>query len=741
MQMFRICIRFAIFAPLRPASHAQPSQPGIIKHSDMAEFPMDTLTFVRAGLPPLRLKFLSVVVCNALALPLAVATDTTLSEVEVRSEAQGSFTSASVQVGTFRDQSPVDVPMTNNVVTRETLDAQGQRTLFGALRNTAGVTRSQLSGSTYDNIAIRGILVENRGNYRLNGSLPIVNLIDIPLENKERVEVLKGASSMYYGFVPPSGIVNLVTKRPTTEPLTTIAASINNHGAADLHLDISRRFGERNQLGTRVNVVTGKEDIGIENYEGDRQLVSAAFDLKATANLGFKLDVEHYRKEVSEQAAIALPTAVNGRITLPKVPDNKSNLAGEWQKYNADATNILFRTDYLINDDWSALLEIGHAETNRDRRYSNFRNYNLATGAGQLQIWFQDGQKFTNENWRAELNGRVSALGAVHELTFGATGNERDQDSRNSDLVNVAQNLYNPVDIAPRERTNANAANPSSIRDKGLYVQDRILLGEHWQVLLGVRESDYRSKTLTTNYSVKETGVNGSLIFKPTTNTSVYASYLEGLEETGQAPANRANAGEILPPSVNKQYELGVKSMLASNTLLQAALFRIERPFTTVNAANVFGIGGEAEYTGIELAASGEITRNLGVVASAVFMNPEIVKTTNAAELGKTPENTAKRTASLFAEYRIPGVAGLSVNGGWFYTGERAVNNANQAYIDDYSTFSLGARYLTRIAGKKTTWQINVDNVADKDYWSAAGNGLLGVGAPRTVRLGVRMEL
>lgn len=46
MQMFRICIMFAIFAPLRPASHAQPSQPGIIKHSDMAEFPMDTLTEV-----------------------------------------------------------------------------------------------------------------------------------------------------------------------------------------------------------------------------------------------------------------------------------------------------------------------------------------------------------------------------------------------------------------------------------------------------------------------------------------------------------------------------------------------------------------------------------------------------------------------------------------------------------------------------------------------------------------------
>lgn len=702
---------------------------------------MKTPCSASSGALSLRLKRISFLICSAFAVPMTGAAEQTLGEVEVRSGGSGSFTSPAVQVGTFRDQSPIDVPMTNNVVTRETLDAQGQRTLFGALRNTAGVTRAQLSGSTYDNIAIRGILVENRGNYRLNGSLPVINLIDIPLENKERVEVLKGASSMYYGFVPPSGIVNLVTKRPTAEPLTAVATSINNHGAADVHVDLSRRFGEQGQLGARVNVAAGKEAIGIDRYSGDRQLVAAAFDLKATANLSFKLDLEHYRKEVSEQAAIALPAAVNGRITFPKVPDNKTNLAGEWQKYTADATNLLLRTDYLINDDWAVLLEVGRAEANRDRRYSNFRNYNLATGAGQLEISFQDGQKFTNQNWRAELSGRVHALGTIHELTLGVTGNEREQDSRNSQVTSVAQNLYNPVDIVRLNRTNSSLPNPSSIRDQGVYLQDRILLGEHWQVLLGVRESDYRSKTLTTDYSARETGFNGALIFKPTANTSIYASYLEGLEETGQAPVNRANAGEILPPSVNKQYELGVKSMLARNTLVQAALFRIERPFTTVNAANVFSIGGEAEYTGLELAASGEITPNLGVVASAVLMNPEIVKTSNPVELGKTPENTAKRTASLFAEYRIAGIAGLSVNGGWFYTGERAVNNANQAIIPGYSTFSLGARYATRLAGKKATWQLNVDNVADKDYWSAAGNGLLGVGAPRTVRLGMRVEL
>lgn len=193
-----------------------------------------------------------------------------LSVVTVTAEHSGSFKSDVVQVGTFRDMAPLDVPQTSNVVTREVLDAQAATTLFGALRNTAGVTRTALNGSTYDNIAIRGILVENRGNYRLNGSLPIINLVGVPLENKERVEVLKGASSLYYGFVPPSGIVNLVTKRAGKEPVSNIALSANQHGGANVHVDLGRRFGDQQQFGARANLVKGREDIGIDNFSGER---------------------------------------------------------------------------------------------------------------------------------------------------------------------------------------------------------------------------------------------------------------------------------------------------------------------------------------------------------------------------------------------------------------------------------------------------------------------------------------
>ena len=663
-----------------------------------------------------------------------------LGTVTVSGERQGSFGSSTVQVGTFRDQSPLDVPLTSNVITREVIDAQGQRTLYGALRNTAGVTRSQLNGSTYDNVAIRGILVENRGNYRLNGSLPIINLVDVPLENKERVEVLKGASSLYYGFVPPSGIVNYVTKRAGTTPVTSLSTSLNQYGAVDLHADIGRRFGPDNNMGLRINAAAGHEDIGIDNFSGKRQMLSAALDVKVSPSVNLKFDAEYYKKDSSEQAGITLPTAVNGVITLPRLTGNKVNLAGEWQRYVADATNLLARADVALNDNWSAIFELGQARNNRDRRFSQFNLTNAVTGAGTLTVNQQDGQEYENNNFRTELSGRIDTGRIAHELSIGYTGNERKQDSRNSPTLTFAQNLYNPVPIPYTPRTAANANAPSRITDKGLYLFDRIVLSEQWQLMAGLRRSDYTSVTTSTRYEAQKTSPSVSVMYKPTPRTSVYASYIEGMEESGTAPANRANAGEVLPPSLNKQVELGVKAEVAQGLLLQAAYFDVKRPSTTVDAANRFVLGGEAEYKGFEFAASGEINKQWSVVASALVMNPKITRTTVAAELNKTPENAPKVTYSVFGEYRVPSVPGLALNAGWYFTGKRPVNNANQAYIDGAGTLSLGARYRTKLFGTNTTLQANLDNATDKVYWSTAGNGLLGVGAPRTLRVAAKFD-
>lgn len=672
----------------------------------------------------------------------------TLGEVEVISSKRQSFNSKSVQVGTFRDMDPLDVPLTVNAVTREVLDAQATNTLFGALRNTAGVTRSQLNGSTYDNIAIRGILVENRGNYRLNGSLPIINLIDTPLENKERVEVLKGASSLYYGLVPPSGIVNLVTKRAGNQENKSLTLSTNEFGARSAHIDYGNRFGSEHQFGARFNLVTGSEDIGVDHYEGSRGLASAALDWRVSDKLSFKLDIENYRKDVSEQAAIALPAAVNGRITLPPVPDATQNLAGKWQRYDAEATNILFRTDYALSDNWNLLFEAGRAKTVRDRNFSQFRNFNPVTGEGELLVSFVRNQEFINTNYRTELFGLVETGPVQHQVTLGYTSNEREGLTPGFATTTIAQNYYNPraVPVAgPGARTQLS---DQVIHDRGWYVFDQMALTDKLHFMLGARQSQYDTNTRTTTassasttrFKADETTPSVALMYKLQPNISLYASYIEGFEDSGQAPATRANAGELLDPAKSKQKEVGFKTQIFNQFLLQLAYFDIERAAAyTDPATNVFRVNGDGNYRGLEFAATGEVTDRLSVAASFMVMDATL-KTPDPRTNGNTPENTPEKTASLFGEYRIAQIPGLFVSAGLFYGGSQQVNALNQASIDSYTIGSLGARYKTLLGKQKTTFQVVIDNIADKDYWNTAGNGFVGVGRPRTVQANVRFD-
>ena len=363
---------------------------------------------------------LSVLFLALVALPVAFAQTASapaaeknapavkLEEFNVSSSRVESYQTDRVQVGSFRDVNPVDVPLTVNVLTREVLDAQGARTLFDALKNTAGVTKAQTSGSVYDNLAIRGIIVENRGNYRLNGSLPIVNLADISLENKERVEVLKGASSLYYGFVPPSGIINLVTKRPTPQPLTSVTVSANNFGALSGQLDVSRRFAKDDQVGIRLNLAGGREDVGIDNFSGERSFAAVAADWKVSDRLLFRFDAENLTKSVTEQAGVLLLPAVGavagvgGTIPLPPMLPKTRNFGGEWQKYDATMINTLLRADVILSTHWTLVAEAGHALTYRTRLFSQFQNYNLTTGAGTLSITYNPSMRYTNDNYRAE---------------------------------------------------------------------------------------------------------------------------------------------------------------------------------------------------------------------------------------------------------------------------------------------------------------------------------------------------
>jgi iron complex outermembrane receptor protein len=676
----------------------------------------------------------------------AIATASSAADAEAPREldelvvtADQGFGAQAVQAGSFRNARVIDTPLTVTVISREILDAQAARGLYDALRNTGGVTRSQLSGGTYDNIAIRGILVENRGNYRLNGALPVINLVEQPLENKARVEVLKGASALYYGFVPPSGVINLTTERPLDAPFAELTVSGDSHGGVVGALDVSRRFAD-DRIGARVNLAHGEVETGIRRVQGERSLATLALDVKPTDRLTVQVDYEYIEKDISEPPAIALPAAVGGVIRLPEVPDSRLNLGDKWQRYDAFAQNVMLRADYRLSSRWTAKLEIGEAVTERDRFFSQFQNYNLATGDGQLQVSLTEDQRFTNRNARAEITGLVDTGPVAHEITFGVMANERRSRGFGAPNQLTPQNLFNPRRLPQLNFATRTVLARSNITDKGAYVFDRMAWGPV-QVLGGLRWSDYESVTTPpagriTPYQVKETTPLAAVIYKPVDWISLYATYLEGMEEGGVAPQTAINAFEVLPPAKSDQWEVGAKAEIGGSVVTSVSYFEITRPNAFTNSDRRFVLDGEVEYRGVEAMLSGEITDGLSLIASVLWMDAEQTRGT-AAIVGKRPENTAEWTASVFADWQTPWIEGLHLSAGLFYTGDRAVNPQNQAFIDGYVLAEVGARLTREIAGGETTVQVNVENLADKQYWNTAGNGLIGVGAPRTVKFRV----
>ncbi|MFP5475230.1 MAG: TonB-dependent siderophore receptor [Gammaproteobacteria bacterium] len=695
-------------------------------------------------------RLLPVAAALALPLPCAVLAQTTLDTVDVRADRSNGFVANTVEAGTFRGGQLMDVPATVNAVTSAVIELQAADSVYDVLRNTAGVTRQQNGGDTFDQLVIRGIGVENRTNYRLNGSLAIPNISEIPMENKERVEVLKGASALYYGFTSPAGIVNFVTKRAGATPVTSVGVKVDDHGGAQGLVDIGRRFGADDQFGVRINAAGGSLGSAIGGVDGNRQMQSLAFDWRVNSQLTLKADIEHYQKRIVEQAGIARPAAVNGVITLPALPDPTRLLGPTWAPFSAEVTNTQLRADYSINSDWALMVEAGRSDAERDRGLATFSNYNVTTGRGRITGTVQHLEQ-TSQLLRTELFGTFQTGSLQHELTLGVARADKSQAplyNRSYGSASTVQYLYAPLPIAPLALSSRTLVPTNGFQDSsdlGLYALDRIVISPEWQLVAGVRHTRYQSVQGASTtlpviaYDVDKTSPLLALTHKFTPDLAVYGSYAQGVEEGEAAPAGTTNQNQRLAPGVSKQKELGLRWQAPTGTMFSAAVFDIDRPGTYTNSANTFVGDGRQVFRGLELSAQGQITKQLAWQASGQLLNAAF-RDINAQYNGKMPENTARKTASLFLSYDIAGVPGLSINGGAYYTGRRPIDDLNQGFIGGYTLFDVGARYVTQLFGRRTQFQLNVENAGDKRYWSAAGTRLA-VGTPRTVKALMKVDL
>ncbi|MGE8306368.1 MAG: TonB-dependent siderophore receptor [Pseudomonas kermanshahensis] len=704
-------------------------------------------------MPPLRPRLPLSLLSLGLALhcPHLLAEDSIVLDPLRVSDSYGNdgYQVREASVGGFQPAPLLDTPASVSVFSQQLLEDRQVRKLSEVLQSDASVGESYAPIGYYENFNVRGFELNAASSYRINGQT-IAGEQNVALENKQQVELLKGLSGLQSGVSEPGGLINYVTKR--AEDVRSVTVSTNEQGERYLATDLGGWFGSERQFGLRTNLA--HEDIRsyVDHADGKRDFASLAFDWQINPDATLQLDAEYQHREQRSVPGYQLL----GGTEVPHGIDPHDRLAyQQWAKpVQNDSLNLGGRFEYRFNEVWTGTLSASRSKVVIDD-YSAFA-WGSSEGAffgsnGDYDIYdyrSPDDTRRTDEA-QATLNGRFDGLGVGHDLTIGSSAQRRTVDQRPyyNEWLGTGNIYTGAPALDPSDKPIGASERRLDSRQYGLFVSDRISFNEQWQTVIGAREVRLDEQTWD------ETGVagrhtrqyqllpNAALIYKPRPDTTLYASYAKGLSAGGTAPWFTLNKYEILAPTLSRQLELGIKRDWQGISF-SAALFQIRQAY---QYARPDGQGtftyvqqGQQKNTGLELGASGWVTSNLQVQASAAAIRARVKNSGTEDYEGHQAINVPKLRAALQAEYSLP-VPGLALLGGARYSASKYASQAGNVEVGGYTVFDLGSRYRTRIGGYDTVLRLTVDNVFDKRYWRDVGDYLgdnyLFQGAPRTARL------
>jgi iron complex outermembrane recepter protein len=642
-----------------------------------------------------------------------------------------------------------NLPASSAVITSDAIRNGSAQNTFDALQNVPGVTQSDAKGgSVADNVQIRGIHLSSTTGFRLDGGLPIVNNLIMPIEDKERIEALKGVSALEFGLASPGGVVDLVMKRATDRPNFSFGVASNEYGQLISTLDMGMRFGEGNQFGIRTILSGGELVNGIHDITGTRGLGAVAADWQPSQRFSLKLDFEEFGVDTLEQATLLQNKPVNNRVILPAIPNYYQLLSGTWAKYQGIGQNVLLSGTYKLDYGFSVVAEAGRSESLKGQRnLGQVGTYNVVTGLGKETVSLIDDQDSINTYVKGELKHRFEYKWLTSDLTLGINRNERDFNDPTTGSFSFAQNIYTPIATPTPPSPVPGTNQPNNSYDLDYYVQEDVGLFGRLHVIGGVREINYNAiqvvSTTTNHFTDNAAAPSIGAVFEAFPGVSVYASYLKSLDETGAAPANATNAFQIQPPAEATQKEVGIKATNLYNATATFAAFEIvQANAITDSVTNIFGINGTQTIKGLESTFSYKILPALVdlTLVSGGQVGYAYQTSTDPAINGMESENVPRISGNLGLVYRPDFFRGVTLNGGAVFTGSRELTNEEQGKLPAVTIFNAGANYVTNYEGHRLTFNVTCKNLLDKAYYSSAVNGALGIGAPRTVFFGGQID-
>lgn len=665
------------------------------------------------------------------------------------------------RVGLLGNQDIMDTPFSTTAYMSELIRDQQAKSVADVLQNDPGVRLARGYGNFQELYMIRGFNVYS-DDMSYNGLYGLLPRQYVATELLERVEVFRGASAFLNGAAPANsaigGTVNVLPKRAANEPLSQVTVGANSGGGYEMAADLSRRFGEDQANGLRLNVVRRDGETGVEDEERELSLVALGWDWRSR-NVRLSADLGYQEHNLTQPRPSVTPNGV-----VPDARDASKNYAQPWTHSDEENTFGTVRAEVDFTEHLTGWAAAGAREGREDNVLAapTVNNANGDTTFNRADNVREDSVR-TGE---IGLRGKVNTGSVKH--AWAATASRLSSQERNayawSAWGGLSGNLYDPVAITP---TPANTGGVSggqldapkvinrtdltsfALADTLAFADDSVFvtLGARHQEIQN-RGYNYNTGALESNYKKSDVTPMAGVVFKATQQVSLYANYSEGLQKGEIAPTTSGgqpvtNGGKVTEPYVTEQKEIGAK--YDGGTFGGGlTLFTVDKQSGYVNSSHTFVTDGKQRNRGIELTWFGQIQRGLRILGGVTLLEAEQVKSDTPANNGKDVIGVPNTMANLGAEWDVPSLRGFSLDGRVIYTSSQYADSANDLEVPAWTRVDLGARYITQIENQVVTFRARIDNVADKAYWASAGGypgqAYLVQGAPRTLTVSATFD-
>jgi iron complex outermembrane receptor protein len=660
-----------------------------------------------------------------------------------------------------------ETPLSVSAVTSALMSDQVSRVLSDVVRNDASVGEDYAPVGYYGDFEIRGFPIDLATGMQING-MTIAGEQDVPLENKQRVEFIKGIAGLESGIASAGGVIDYATKEPYAGERPTIDLATDHRGTSygAVEFAVPGIHG-----GSGILITAAGEDIHtyVKGANGWRGVGAADGRWQLGANTQMMTDFEYQHKVERSEAGYQLlggttvPSPVYPSVMLGFQPWSKPNtfdtfnagarllrkLAANWNLRLGGSYSLSLIDDNVVWPYGAALDPNGNSLCPNSPYY-----FFCPDGSYEIYDYRSPGELRIDALGEALLQGHFSTGKISHDVVGGGSLFHRSVDLSPTIVYTSlgVENVYQPnVPYAPESPYQH--AGPSTLADfnhqgSGI-VQERAHLLGHVVLQAGGRFVQVSDFNVTGSRSLWLPQYAAT--YSPVSSLTLYGNYGALLSLGPQAPFWVNNSSLFLSPFMTRQSEIGTK--YEHTILITAALFRMRQPFfyprviagpdafcPTGNAGDLcFESVGHETHDGVELNAQGKAANWIQLSASATAMRAVSSNTGTPSFDNKQVINVPRFHTNLFADVLVPHARGLHVMPGWSYTSRKEATRDDLVSVGGYNLFNFGARYTPGGENGHITLHLYADNILDKRYWkdtgASYGDTFIHQGAPTTVRL------